>query len=39
MELQQKYRDDMASMRFEYEEKIHEKDCVIQELTNRLAVC
>lgn len=37
MELQQKYRDDMASMRFEYEEKIHEKDCVIQELTNRLA--
>lgn len=27
----------MASIRFGYEEKIREKDCVIQELTNRLA--
>lgn len=37
MRLQQKYKDDTTALRLEYEEKLHEKECIIQELTNRLA--
>lgn len=37
MELQQKNKDDTASLRLEYEDRLHEKDSIIQELTDRLA--
>ena len=36
-ELERKYDEDMALQKLEYEDKLHEQSCVIDELKNRLA--